>query len=229
MDTINFFLRSLKCNPITPERPPKSLKIRKSRIEKEEVSRREKQPWKPKIPTPPDSPGGVKAIDVKCNRPTTCYSSDDSGRGTCTASDLSDDYGDINFEVLGKKEASQHELERNRRVRITSDISKLRLYSYKIEQQLSMNSRDIAIIMGKLEMYLPQQEMDKIYWYLVDVERITLLMSTLARRLARTEMRMRNRLSALDDLKNKTKKIEEQLNDAININNILRTNSFDPP
>ena len=89
--------------------------------------------------------------------------------------------------------------------------------------KLSANDDEILGIIINLGEFVTFQEIEKLHWYVVDVEKITLLLSSLARRLARSELTLR--LAALADaeeLSIKIKKIEEQLKEAKIINSLLK-------
>ena len=90
-------------------------------------------------------------------------------------------------------------------------------------QKLSANADEIVGIIINLGQFVPFQEIEKVHWYVVDVEKITLLLSSLTRRLARSELRMRMaKFEDAEALSIKIKKIEEQLKDAKIIDNLLK-------
>ena len=165
----------------------------------------------------------------------TFYSSDDSGRGTCTASDLSDDE---QFRITkGDKQRMKHhckqqvsndtltdndkvfEIERQR-----NNIDILKAVQCNIAHKVSNNDDEILDIIISIGQFMTYQYIEKLHWYVVDVERITLLLNSLARRLARTELKILNcnrDLKTLKELYKQHKKISEQLDDANDINNCL--------
>ena len=171
---------------------------------------------------------------------STSYLSDDSGVGTCNTSDMSDDcdicmvsdtfkdFGgtctdsyrahcktrniktqkccmqkSIYFDQIKEKEKLRHKVETLHSMRCL------------ISQKLIAADDCLIDIISKLGHLTSKQEEERVYRYVQDVERITLLMSSLARRLARTELRVRmHGIRNYQELKNQIRKIQEQLDDA---------------
>ena len=78
--------------------------------------------------------------------------------------------------------------------------------------------------MISLGQFMPGQYIEKLHWYVADVERITLLLNSLARSLARVERKILNLqkdLNVTKELNRKKENISEQLNNAKDKNNYL--------
>ena len=106
--------------------------------------------------------------------------------------------------------------------KLRNELDILKAVKCMIVHKLSANDERLVVIiisLGKLTSY---HEMEKVYWYVLDVERITLLMMSLARRLARSELRIK--MTGFVDcveMRNKIDKIEDQLKDANSIDKKL--------
>ena len=170
-----------------------------------------------------------------CN--TICYSSDDSGRGTGTgtASDVSDDSDQWRVPT-GRSKRKYHGRQKLSNDTLASDgdelfekekqrnkIDILKAVKCNIAHKLSANDDEVVDIIISLGQYLTFHHIEKLHWFLLDVERITLLLHSLARRLDRIEL---NILTAgeteLREMEKKEKKIVEQLEDANDINDKLK-------
>ena len=95
-----------------------------------------------------------------------------------------------------------------------------------ISQKLIAADDCLIDIMTRLGHLTSKQEEERVYRYVLDVERITLLLSSLARRLARTELRVRvHGLRNYQELMTQIRKIQEQLDDANFIDRKLKEKS----
>ena len=61
-----------------------------------------------------------------------------------------------------------------------------------IDSKVSENDDELLDIIISLGQFMPCQYIEKLHWYVADVERITLLLNSLARSLARVEMKTLN-------------------------------------
>ena len=102
------------------------------------------------------------------------------------------------------------------------------LYSMRclISQKLIAADDCLIDIMTRLGHLTSKQEEERVHRYVLDVERITLLLSSLARRLAKTELRVRvHGLRNYQELMTQIRKIQEQLDDANIIDRKLKEKS----
>ena len=159
---------------------------------------------KPKIPTPPDSPECMQdrmnntiiscvpkiAIDDKDDEHQTgLYSSDDSGRGTV------DDSSDLSEDNLGDKHEyfTQFKTERKDRLRklmkesMTKKLEILKLEKYCLSKRILKNDGDVKEIAVEMSKVGTNSEMSRLEDYVRDSEKITLLLHSLAKRLALLE------------------------------------------
>ena len=148
--------------------------------------------------------------------------SDDSGWGTCTTSDFSDDYAECETE---KANCNFHENEKPnlcQNDKLKNHILTLKTEQYRILVQLLITENALADIVEDLQKILSSSQVEKICWFLEDVERITLLLRSLAKRLATVELMLTNTpLAKKESLTNKMIMIKKQLNDAAIINDRL--------
>ena len=179
---------------------------------------------------------------------STYYLSDDSGVGTGNTSDMSDECGicstiDVSGDHRGtynNRNRSHFKIKNSEKQNccvqtcIYHDQIKEKekhrhkvetLYSMKclIAQKMIATDNCIKDIMTRVDQLTNNQEEERVNRYLQDMEMITLLMSSLARRLARTELRLRMEgVRNYQELVNQIRKIQEQLDDANKIDQKLK-------
>jgi len=160
---------------------------------------------------------------------SSCYSSDDSGRGTCTASDASDHSGHyrptrgVRFKRRNHFEGKFFDENLYEKEKQRNKIDILKAVKCNIAHKIGANDDEILDIIISLGQFKTFHHIEKLHWYVADVERITLLLNSLARRLARAELRiLMSDSEDLDELRSKQDKIVEQLHDANDINNQMK-------
>jgi len=148
--------------------------------------------------------------------------SDDSGWGTCTTSDFSDDYAECEID---KANCNCEENEKPilcQNDKLKNHILMLKTEQYRILVQLLITENALADIVEDLRKILSSSQVEKICWFLQDVERITLLLRSLSKRLATVESMLTNTtLVKKESLTNKMIMIKKQLKDAATINDRL--------
>jgi hypothetical protein len=242
--------------PTPPDSPDQSMSLKRtSSLSFKQLVYPKKEPW-PKSPAFREAKtNSENCLPLPPACATISYLSDDSGRGTCTTSDLSDDCGhctckgtcttsDLSDDCGRCTPSSDHcghcRVKRWRRQdcdkqkpvivdelfereKLRNKIDVLKAVKCIILHKLSGNDDKIVGIIINLGEFVTYQEIEKVHCYVVDVEKITLLLSSLTRRLARSELRMRMAsLADAEALSIKIEKIEEQLEDAKIIDNLLK-------
>ena len=163
---------------------------------------------------------------------SSIYSSNDSGRGTSAASvsELSDDSEQLTgakhkIQNHGKKHKVPTKRETgSKKKHLENTIEILKAVKDNIDNKVSVNDDELLDIIISLGQFMPCQYIEKLHWYVTDVERITLLLNSLARSLARVERKIFNLQTDFNVRKELTRKkenISEQLNNAKDKNNYL--------
>ena len=222
---------------------------------KEQKKKKTSIPKKTRLPTPPDSPlsslssrkdslladESISSVNEEpyesCTEVSSIasfdssiyYSSDDSGRGTSTASEFSDDsekltVGKHKIENRGKHKVPTKSDTGYKKEHLENTIEILKAVKDNIDNKVSVNDDELLDIIISLGQFMPCQYIEKLHWYVADEERITLLLNSLARSLARVERKIFNLQTDFNVRKELTRKkenISEQLNNAKDKNNYL--------
>ena len=157
------------------------------------------------------------------------YESDDSGKGDSEWSDLSES-SDL-YSPRPSCQARYVEEEKLKMVdmpvpgNISSKLHVLKMSEYNIKQKISQNSDEISNFLISLSSSVKYPQIVKIQSYVEDLEKITFLLHSLARRLAVAERKIKlmdfNFLEEEEEWRRKYKKLSKQLEEAKDIKEIL--------
>jgi len=185
----------------------------------------------------------VKSATEKFCPNSTCdvlnYLSDDSGIITYTTSDVSDDSDQLKSQRsdrIKRKGVFKYKIHKDnskyndllKKEKLSDTISILKGVQDNIVHNLVETDEALHETITKLEEKTTLHQAVKLEWFVVDMERIVLLLNSLARRLARAELRVYSSdYKQLEEIKKKEKKIIEQLQEANDINNHIKDKLID--